>query len=66
MRKWLFESCGISHMDLSLLLDAKLDEKFKDLRIINLTKLENFVVVTSQLTIGCFFLLHTSIFVSYM
>ena len=32
MRKRLFETCGISHLDLNLLLDAKQDDEFKDWR----------------------------------
>ena len=47
MRKRIFEMCGITHLDLSLLLDAKEDDKFKDWRSFMLSELENFVVGTT-------------------
>ena len=50
MRKQLFETCGISHLDLNLLLDAKQDDKFKDWKSSILTELENFVVGTGWFT----------------
>ena len=30
MRRKLFESCGSTHLDMNLLLDAKHDDEFKD------------------------------------
>ena len=32
MRKKLFETCGIIHLDLNLLLDARQDDDYKDWR----------------------------------
>ena len=46
MRKRIFETCGITHLDLSLLLDAEEDDEFKDWRSFMLSELENFVVGT--------------------
>ena len=48
MRKRIFETCGITHLDLSLLLDAKEDDEFKDWRSFMLSELENFVVGTRR------------------
>ena len=48
MRKRLFDTCRIAHLDLNLLLDAKQDDEFTDWRSNILTKLENFVVGTGQ------------------
>ena len=43
-RKLLFETCGISHIDLNLLLNSKQDDEFKDLRNYKKTELEKFVM----------------------
>ena len=48
MRKPIFETCGITHLDLSLLLEAKEDEEFKEWRSFMLSELENFVVGTRR------------------
>lgn len=48
MRQRLFEICGIAHLDLNLLLDAKYEEDFKDCRSAILSELENFVVGTKR------------------
>ena len=48
MRKRIFETCGITHLDLSLLLDAKEDDEFKDWRSFMLSELENFAVGTRR------------------
>ena len=48
--KRLFETCGIAHLDLNLLLDAKQDDELKDWRSYILTELENFVVGTGRFT----------------
>ena len=48
MRKRIFETCGITHLDMSLLLDAKEDDEFKDWRSFMLSELENFVVETRR------------------
>ena len=32
LRRKLFESCGIAHLDMNLLLDAKQDDEFKEWR----------------------------------
>ena len=50
MRKRLFETCGVAHLDLNLLLDAKKDDEFTDWRSYILTELENFVVGTGRFT----------------
>ena len=50
MRKDLFETCGISHLDLNMLLDANKDNEFKDWRDYIITELEKFVVRTCQFT----------------
>ena len=50
MRKRLFETCEIAHLDLNLLLDAKQDDEFTDWRSYILTELENFVVGTGRFT----------------
>ena len=46
----LFDNCGITHLDLNLLLDAKQDDELKDWRDYILTELENFVVGTGWFT----------------
>ena len=46
MRKRIFETCVITHLDLSLLLDATENDEFKDWRSFMLSELENFVVGT--------------------
>lgn len=48
LRKRLFETCNITHLDLNLLLDAKHDDEFKDWRSVILTELENFVAGTRR------------------
>ena len=49
-KKLFFEMCGITHLDLNLLLDAKEDEEYKDSRSFMLSELENFVVGTRRFT----------------
>ena len=46
LRRKLFESCGIAHLDMNLLLDAKHDDKFKEWRGVILSELETFVLET--------------------
>ena len=48
LRRKLFESCGIVHIDMNLLLDAKHDEEFKDWRNVILSELETFVAGTKR------------------
>ena len=48
MRKKLFETCGIIHLDMNLLLDAKQDDIYKDWRSDILSELENFVAETRR------------------
>ena len=48
MRKRIFETCGITHLDLNLLLDAKEDDEYKDWRSFMLSELENSVVETRR------------------
>ena len=48
MRKRIFDTCGITHLDLNLLLDAREDDEYKDWRSFMLTELENFVVGTRR------------------
>lgn len=50
LRKRLFDNCGITHMDLNVLLDAKHDDEFKDWRNYILSELEHFVVATGRFT----------------
>ena len=50
MRQRLFETCGIAHLDLNLLLDARQEDVFTDWRSYIITELENFVVGTGQFT----------------
>ena len=50
MRRTLFENCGIAHLDLNLLLDAKQNENFKDWRNILLSELETYVAETKRFT----------------
>ena len=52
MRKRIFETSGITHLDLNLLLDAKDDDEYKDWRNFMLTELENFVVATRRFGTG--------------
>ena len=48
MRRKLLETCGIAHLDLNLLLDAKQNENFKDWRNIILSELETYVAETKR------------------
>ena len=48
MRRKLLENCGIAHLDLNLLLDAKRNENFKDWRNIILSELETYVAETKR------------------
>ena len=48
MRKKLFETCGIIHLDMNLLLDVKQDDIYKDWRSVILSELENFVAETRR------------------
>ena len=48
MRGKLFESGGISHGGMNLLLDAKQDGEFKNWRNLTLSELESFVAGTNR------------------
>ena len=50
LRRKLFQTCGIIHLDLNLLLDVKTDDEFKEWRTFILCELENFVVETKRFT----------------
>ena len=50
MRRKLSEICGIAHLDLNLLLDAKQNENFKDWRNIILSELGTYVAETKRFT----------------
>ena len=43
LRRNLFETCGIAHLDLNLLLDVKTDDDYKKWRTLILSELETFV-----------------------
>ena len=49
MRNELFETCGIIHLDMNLLLDAKKDDDYKDWRSFLLSELEKYVAETRRL-----------------
>ena len=44
----MFETCGIAHLDLNLLLDVKTDDDYKEWRTIMLSELETFVAETKR------------------
>ena len=44
----LFETCGIVHLDLNLLLDVKADDDYKEWRTLILSELETFVAETKR------------------
>ena len=48
MRNSLFQNCGIIHLDLNVLLDARKDDDFKDWRSIILSELETYVAKTRR------------------
>ena len=48
LRRKLFETCGIAHLDLNLILDAKRNEEFIEWRFVILTGLEAFVAKTKR------------------
>lgn len=48
MRRNLFESCGLTQLDLSILLDASKDDHYIDYRSTILTELETYVEATSR------------------
>ena len=48
MRKRLFENCGIMHLDLNILLDARKDDELKDWRSAILSELETYVAKNEQ------------------
>ena len=48
MRKRLYENCGIIHLDLNTLLDARKDDKLKDWRSAILSELETYVAKTER------------------
>ena len=50
MRKQLFEKCGITHLDINVLLYAKENDEYKDWRSFVLTELGNFVAGTRLFT----------------
>ena len=49
MRRRLFDCCGIIHLDLNILLDAK-QEDFKEWRSLILAELESYVSETKCFT----------------
>ena len=48
LRKRLFDICGIIHLDLNMLLDAKKEDEFKDWRDTILSELESCVAKTQR------------------
>ena len=48
LRRKLFETCGIVHLDLNLLLDVKADDDYKEWRTLILSELETFVAETKR------------------
>ena len=44
----LFETCGITHLDLNLLLDVRTDDDYKERRTLILSELETFVAETKR------------------
>ena len=50
LRRKLFETCGITHLDLDLLLDVKTDYDYKEWRTLILSELETFVAETKRFT----------------
>ena len=48
MRKRLFENCGIIHLDLNILLDARKDDELKEWRSVILSELEMYVTKTER------------------
>ena len=48
MRRRLFEACGITDLDLDILLDAKRDVEYKDWRSFILLEVENYVAQTKR------------------
>ena len=48
LRQRLFESCGIAHLDMNLLLDAKHDDEFMEWRDVILSELETVVLDTKR------------------
>ena len=44
LKRKLFQTCGIIHLDLNLLLDVKTDDEYTEWRTFILCELENFVV----------------------
>ena len=48
LRRKLFETCGIAHLDLNLLLDVKTDDDYKEWRTLILSELETFVAETKH------------------
>ena len=48
LRRKLFETCGIAHLDLNLILDAKRDEEYIEWRSVILTELETFIAKTKR------------------
>ena len=50
MRRQLFDCCGIIHLDITILLDAKQEEDFKEWRSLILSELESYVSETKRFT----------------
>ena len=48
LRKRLFDICGIIHLDLNMLLDAKKEDEFKEWRDTILSELESYVAKTQR------------------
>ena len=49
MRRQLFDCCGIIHLDLNILLDAKQEEDFKEWRSLIPAELESYASETKRL-----------------
>ena len=50
MRKRLFECCGIIHLDINMLLDAKPEDDYREWRDLILSELETYVDGTKRFT----------------
>ena len=51
MRRRLLEACGITDLDLNILLDVQRDDDYKDWRSFILLDLENYVAETKRFAI---------------
>ena len=50
MRKRLFECCGIIHLDINMLLDAKPEDDYREWRDLILSELETYADGTKRFT----------------